>query len=267
MGMRSTAAVLAQIEDRAGAARAVGRAVAVASLLLMSVALAACVGPVPPPGTAAAAARSDHHRVLVVRRGWHAGLVFDRADIAETGLMAEAADFASARLIEFGWDDREFYKARDPGLWLALRAGLAPTPTVLNLAPLAAPPSEPEVIALGLPENAFQRLVQAISDTFDRGGGNAAIMPRRGAGDRFYPAHGEFHLRSTCNTWTARVLASAGVDIDPAGVITADTLMRRTRASRLTLPAACAARPGSVCANRANTTTGNLAGIGKKVSP
>lgn len=232
-----------RIEDPPRAARAVGRAVAAASLLLLSVALAACVGPVPPPDTAAAAARSDDHRVLVVRRGWHAGLVLDRADVVETGLMAEAADFASARLIEFGWGDRDFYTARDPGLWLALRAGLAPTPTVLHLTPLAAPPSEPEVIALGLSDDAFQRLVQAVSDTFDRGGGNAAIMPGRGAADRFYPAHGEFHLRNTCNTWTARVLASAGVDIDPAGVITADTLMRRTRASHLTLPGARAARP------------------------
>ncbi len=233
----------ARIEDRPRAARAVVRAVAAASLLLLSVALAACAGPAPPPAPAPAAARSDDHQVLVVRRGWHAGLVLDRAAVVETGLMAEAADFAPARLIEFGWGDREFYTARDPGLWLALRAGLAPTPSVLHLAPLAGPPSEPEVVALGLSDDAFRRLVRAVSDTFDRAAGNAAVMPGRGAGDRFYPAHGAFHLSNTCNTWTARVLAAAGVDIDPTGVVTADTLMRRTRASRLALPAAGVARP------------------------
>jgi len=96
--------------------------------------------------------------------------------------------------------------------------------------------------------NGFQvRITDAVSlqdgSTFDRGAGDAAIMLGRGAGDRFYPARGEFHLRNTCNTWTARVLASAGADIDPEGVVTADTLMRRARESRLALPAPGPAQP------------------------
>ncbi|WP_442976535.1 DUF2459 domain-containing protein [Rubrimonas sp.] len=99
------------------------------------------------------------------------------------------------------------------------------------------------MVTLGLSDDALRRLVQAVSDSFDRAAGDAAILPGRGAVDRFYLAHGEFRLRNTCNTWTARVLASAGADIDPAGVVTADTLMRRTRASRYALPAAGAARP------------------------
>ena len=56
----------------------------------------------------------------------------------------------------------------------------------------------------------------------------AVQVPGEGAG-RFYAAQGRFHLGNTCNTWTARMLRAAGVDIDPGGVVTAGDLMGRLR--------------------------------------
>jgi hypothetical protein len=48
-------------------------------------------------------------------------------------------------------------------------------------------------------------------------------------GAYFYPAHGGFHLFNTCNTWAARALSEAGLDISAGGVMTADDLMSRVR--------------------------------------
>jgi len=80
------------------------------------------------------------------------------------------------------------------------------------------------------------RLVGAISDTFDREANATAKQLGRGLapGAWFYGARGDFSLQNTCNTWVARVLASAGLDIDPSDVVTAATLMRRVEAARST---------------------------------
>jgi hypothetical protein len=43
----------------------------------------------------------------------------------------------------------------------------------------------------------------------------------------FYPATGAFHLFNTCNTWTAGILRAGGMEISPAGIITAHDLMQR----------------------------------------
>lgn len=210
------------------------RAAGFVSVVLIAVVLAACAAPatrVPDAAPVAAA----HHVAWVVRRGWHSGVALRREAVDETGLLPEAADFAAAGLIEFGWGDRDYYMARDASAWLAARAALAPTPAVLHLVPLAGPAvgDGADVIAIPLSDEAFHALVHAIAESFDRSAsGTGAVPPyravRQGA---FYPARGSFHLLNTCNTWTARVLAAAGVDIDPAGVVTADTLMRRLRES------------------------------------
>ena len=41
----------------------------------------------------------------------------------------------------------------------------------------------------------------------------------------FYPGTGTFHLLNTCNTWTARGLAAAGLQVRVSGVLQAEALM------------------------------------------
>jgi uncharacterized protein DUF2459 len=38
----------------------------------------------------------------------------------------------------------------------------------------------------------------------------APLGPGLYGDSRFYPAHGQFHLFNTCNTWAARALQAAG---------------------------------------------------------
>ena len=62
----------------------------------------------------------------------------------------------------------------------------------------------------------------ALDATFER---PASPRPGLDSESHFYPATGHFSLFNTCNSWTARQLATAGLDIDPSAVITAGQLL------------------------------------------
>lgn len=174
--------------------------------------------------------------VQAVSIGWHVGLAFAAEDL-DPAAFPEIADFPDARWIEVGWGDAAFYQDPDPSLTTMLEAALVPTPAVLHLVGMPAHPArylpEAEVMAIPLDEAQFTRLVSYVSGTVDRGG--RPRVEAIGAGlypvSRFYPALGEFSLERTCNTWTAQGLAAAGLQIDPAGVVRASTLMARIRAA------------------------------------
>lgn len=208
------------------------RAAGAAVLALCAAAISACADP--PPDVPVASPAAQAHAAHVVSNGWHTGIVIDRASLAASGLPPEAVDFPDAPFLEFGWGDRDFYMAVDETLWITLKAALVPTPAVMHVAALERPP-EPSasvtVVRLSFSEPALQRLIGAVSASFDRSEGGAAmpIGPGRYGDGRFYPATGRFHLLDNCNTWTARVLSEAGVPISPAGVVTARTLMHRVQ--------------------------------------
>jgi hypothetical protein len=48
---------------------------------------------------------------------------------------------------------------------------------------------------------------------------------------RFYAARSRYHLFNTCNTWVARALQRTGLDMTPAGTVTAGGVMQQTRPS------------------------------------
>jgi uncharacterized protein (TIGR02117 family) len=171
------------------------------------------------------------YTVFVTSNGWHTDIGIARADIPE-GRIPEGADFPDARYLQFGWGDKDYYAEPDPGLGTTLGAAF-PGPAVVHLAGLAAPPNEVfrgiEQITLTLDEAKFARLVDYLHASFERGGQARAASSGPGVYgfSRFYPATGEFHLFNTCNTWTARALATAGLKVKVAGVQEADEVMRQ----------------------------------------
>lgn len=194
-------------------------------------ALVACAqGPPPAPVDRGPPA----HTVFVTGNGWHTEIVIAREDLPGDGRLAEVADFPGAAFLAFGWGDREYYPARDPGVSLALRAALVPSASLMRITGLAESPerrhAKTDVLALPVSAIALDRLVSGIDATFDRpSGGRAAPVAREGDG-LFYPARGEFHLFNNCNTWTAQRLAAAGTGLDPSGVVRADPLIERVAA-------------------------------------
>lgn len=173
--------------------------------------------------------------VFVSSNGWHTDITVARADIPQ-GRIPESADFADAVYLQFGWGDADYYTTPDPGIGTTLGAAL-PGPAVVHMAGLPARPGAAftgvEEIALTLGEEPFGRLIAHLHESFERGGAARveSVAPGVYEFSRFYPATGEFHLFNTCNTWTARGLAAAGIAVSASGTRSADDLMSQLRKS------------------------------------
>jgi len=203
-------------------------------------ALAACGGSSTPsaprdhPAAAESATVETGVTILVASNGWHTGIVLARADLAP-GAVPETADFPDAAFFEFGWGNAEYFPAPRPTWGDALRAILQPTPAVLHLAGLPAHPRlvfpGAEVIELQVTTAGFMALVAYLDESVARHGTSraAASAPGLYPFSRFYPATGEFHLFNTCNTWSARALAAAGLPVIAARTMSAEDLMGQLR--------------------------------------
>ena len=156
--------------------------------------------------------------VLLVSHGWHTGIIVRTGDIPES-VWPERAHYPDAAYLEVGWGDREFYPASDPSLGDALRAALGPSAAVLHVVGLSDHPSRvlnfSELIALDISEPGFQRLIEFIAATHDRGDAERAEPLGRGLylDSHFYPALGSFHLFNNCNTWVVDALRAAGLPL------------------------------------------------------
>jgi uncharacterized protein (TIGR02117 family) len=188
----------------------------------------------PLSGRTAAAEAPGEKIVVVTSNGWHSGIVIARRDLP-AGAIPETADFRDAAYFEFGWGDSEYYPA--PRKTFAMTLGAAfPSSAVVHLMGLPRHPSQMfpgnEWVALGLSEEGFRQLVAYLHNSFERAGAARVRQRARGlyAFSAFYPATGTFHLFNTCNTWTARGLASAGLPIRVSGVQQAEELMSQLRA-------------------------------------
>lgn len=171
--------------------------------------------------------------VFVTSNDWHTGIVIARADLPD-GAIPETADFSNAAYFEFAWGDADYYPARDPGLFMALGAAF-PGPALVHLSGLPAHPSvvfpTVEWVAVRVTGEGMARLIAYLHDSFARAG--AVRVSPTGPGlyafSLFYPATGEFHLFNTCNSWTARGLAAAGLAVDASGVQSAEDVMELVR--------------------------------------
>ena len=201
-------------------------------LLMLSITwLTACGETVLPPEDVGPRTRL----IYVTSNGWHTAIVVPAPTLVATSTLPEIADFPDAAFLEFGWGDRIYYQAKETTFDMALIAALVPTPAVMHMAALQAPPENDgsglKVIPVKLTESGFQRLAQVLAAEFERPPDGRAKPVSRGLypNSHFYHARGKFHLFNTCNTWTARMLLLGGVALSPSGIITADGLMTRLR--------------------------------------
>ena len=172
--------------------------------------------------------------LFFVNYGWHSALVIKKADIP-AAVVPEITDFPEAEYLEFGWGDRDYYQAADPGFFMALKAAFLSRGSVLHVTGFKGPVggffSNAEIVEIVTSAEAFQRLVQFISNSFSRSPDTwpDGIGPGLYANSRFYPATGRFHLFRTCNTWVATALSAAGLPLSPVFAVTAGSLSRQVK--------------------------------------
>ena len=192
----------------------------------------ACAGPVKelyPP-----AANEPSRSVYLVSHGWHTGIVLRSADIPRA-IWPEVDDFPGAKYLEVGWGDRDYYQAREPGVWLTLKAALWPTPSVLHIVgfndAVGSYFPTSDIIRVELSACGFERLCGYIHDSYarDAAGQTIRLGPSLYGDGRFYLSREKFHLFNTCNVWTARGLRAAGLPVTPFLSITTGQVMSQAQ--------------------------------------
>jgi uncharacterized protein (TIGR02117 family) len=142
------------------------------------------------------------------------------------------ARFGHTPYIEFGWGDRGYYQSDKKALGLTLRAVLWPTDTIVYTRAIPSQPglylADSELETLCLESQQFALLISFIESSFYRDGEGNIEFSQTGPSENslFFKGTGEYYLFNTCNTWTARGLKSAGLDISPAFKIQAGSVMR-----------------------------------------
>ncbi|WP_158089323.1 DUF2459 domain-containing protein [Magnetofaba australis] len=169
--------------------------------------------------------------------GWHTGVVVDLARVGHDQLAA-AQDFANFRYLEIGWGDEGFYRApnNDITVGLAARAIFLPTPSVLHLVGINAPPqrafSASDVRRVPLSKAGFDALLAFIDGMFDKD--EAGELRYLGPGlygyARFYRAHGSYTFFRTCNTWTQQALKAAQLPIHDYWGATSESVLEQVDA-------------------------------------
>ena len=196
------------------------------SISLLS--LSACSGN-PPVITETPISVASPGEVFVTRYGWHTGFVVPSADVQS--LIPELRErFGDTPYLEFGWGDKAYYESEKVTSGLAVGAVLASSRSVVKVRAIRERPDlHPEgfeVEWLCLDDRQYSLLLGFIESSFYRDQEGNIIFSKDGKQDtRFYEGVGSYYLFNTCNTWTARGLSSAGLDIAPASKLRAGSVM------------------------------------------
>jgi uncharacterized protein (TIGR02117 family) len=199
---------------------------------------AACVTPVaevaPPAG-------GPTLTIWVVDHGWHTAIAVRRIDV-DAKVWPAVEDFPAATLLETAWGEREFYTTPNPSTWMAIRAALGSSESVLHVAGLDVPATETfprsQVVALPVARPGLDALIRFVADEHrrDSDGRLVRVQPGLYARSWFYAARSRYSLSHTCNTWVARALQVAGLPVTPSGVVTASGVMEQLAKIRLPNP-------------------------------
>jgi len=168
--------------------------------------------------------------IYVVSHDWHTGFIIPSQQI-QAQLPKLKKRFGDIPYIEFGWGDEAFYQAKEATIGVTLSAITWPTESVIHAVavPVKAHNYFPnsEVIKLCLSSAEYSSLISFISSSFQKNESGEILQLGNGIyGDsQFYKGTGKFSLTNTCNKWTAKGLQSAGMDISPTFILTADSVM------------------------------------------
>lgn len=202
-------------------------------ILLVSISLLSSCTPTA-IGRSVAPACDPEEAVYVVGHGWHAGIVVNRLDLLDV-VPSLREDFPNGEYLEIGWGDEQFYQARTNTAYLAVRAVLWPTSTVIHVVAVTKslrgqfPGSD--VIEVSVPRLGYEQLLAYVANSFTTGPNQNLVRlgPALYGDGWFYRAEGTFHALNTCNTWVAKAIGSTGFPIGNQNVITVGALLTQLR--------------------------------------
>lgn len=135
-------------------------------------------------------------------------------------LATVARDFPGGEVLTFGFGKRHFFLSSPPRVFATFFAAI-PGPGAMEVGGHPGPP--PGSLALSVSPAGFTRLLAGIEESF--AGDPVPIATQFGRS--YFAASRLYTLAFTCNTWTAEMLASAGLPVRPGFVVTAHGVMNQ----------------------------------------
>ncbi len=166
----------------------------------------------------------------IVDSGWHTGLILPAAELGPS-LAGLRHQFPHAKYLVFGWGNRRFYEAADPGIGMAVMA-LFPSASVVFVqgVTLGAHGAPPGVVVHWLCISpAGLRRFDAYLDEYIRKEPPPDATADSWLQGEFFASTGTYDAFHTCNTWTAEGLRIAGLPVRATGVIFAGQVMSEIR--------------------------------------
>ncbi|MGH7014847.1 MAG: DUF2459 domain-containing protein [Stellaceae bacterium] len=172
--------------------------------------------------------------IYVIAGGWHTEIGVP-VDALSPPLAALPEISPDARYVVFGWGQRDYYMARNPGLGDLLAASVS-GPSVVLVVPLQESPtayfaSGASVFALPVSRPGLDRLAQFVWDSIAEDSQQRPLRLGDGPypGSSFYASTGTYSLTDTCNTWTAEALRASGLPVSTSGVVFAHEVIDQVR--------------------------------------
>ena len=176
----------------------------------------------------------DFKTIYILKHRWHTGIIIKTDDVKKS-IPAIANDFKNTQYIEIGWGDKDFYMAEKETVWLALKAVLWPTESVLHIAEINSHPQwlfkENEIVELKLSVDNFNKLVNYLNNSFLVNADNQNIKLGKGlySNSQFYLSKEKYHLFKTCNVWIAKGLKKSGISINSFFALTSKNVMKQLK--------------------------------------
>lgn len=178
-------------------------------------------------------APADDAILYVIERSWHSDIGLP-ADEISAPLTDLAQRFPGVRFLTFGFGERQFLLARRATLGGMLSAML-PSRSALLMTALDATPEAAfgadHVVVLHVSRAGLTRIEAAVWEEIDKTPAGEPIGLGDGPypGSVYYAALGTYDAFDTCNTWTAAMLHTGGIEVPTDGVLFVGQVMGMAR--------------------------------------
>ena len=179
----------------------------------------------PDPGEGGA-----EYEVYIVNKNIHTGIIIPVNEISRS-MISALTFFPESEYADFGWGEEAFYQSPGKKYCLGIRAVIIPSSSVMRVEGFSNLLDEVVrwsgyAVRFTLSEREFKSLCGYIDSSFRRGENGELLETSRKRGGEiiFFKSVYRYHLFNTCNTWVARALGNAGLNVSPLLVITSGDL-------------------------------------------
>ena len=152
--------------------------------------------------------------------GLHTHLVFPTQQIKDL-VPSLKPYFLDTTWLQIGWGDYQYYGNPEQTNWMGAKALFLPTAAVIGMLGINTIPEDiPKNTAfykISLDTMHWNAILGFICAHFKTDAANQIAMIRaKPTGEMFFAAHGTYSIFNTCNHWTAKALATAGLSMKPS---------------------------------------------------